>query len=346
MEYKILGKTGLKVSSLAFGALQFARIDRKDAINLVHSAIDYGINLIDTAHMYPCSEEILGEALNGIRNSIYIITKSISRNKEEFLNDFNTSLKRLNTDYIDIFMFHSISKKEEFKTLKDEGIIDVLIKEKQKGKVRFIGFSCHNPEVIDNFYELDDFSVLMVPLNFMTDEYVRSPYYEKFEKFNTGLLAMKPFGGGRLTDIELCFKFLRQYPKFIPVAGMQNLKELKENIKYIEQKDLLNDHDKVKIKKITQELGTKFCRQCGYCMPCPNNIKITDVNFIKVYYKQMPVDKFNAMGLDEIVEVAKTCTECGECSEKCPFNLDVPSIIKENIKFYEDIKQISKKINF
>jgi predicted aldo/keto reductase-like oxidoreductase len=343
VEYKILGKTGLKVSSLAFGALQFARIDKRDAINLVHSAIDYGINLIDTAHMYPCSEEILGEALIGIRNNIFIITKSLSKNKEEFLNDFNTSLKRLNTDYIDIFMFHNISKKEEFKTLKDEGIIDALINEKQKGKVRFIGFSCHNPEVIDNFYDLDDFSVLMVPLNFMTDEYVRSPYYEKFEKFNIGLLAMKPFGGGRLTDIELCFKFLRQYPKFIPVAGMQNLKELKENIRYLEQKDFLNDYDKVKIKNISQELGTKFCRQCGYCMPCPNNIKITDVNFIKVYYKQMPIDKFNTMGLDEIVEVAKTCTECGHCSEKCPFNLDVPSIIKENIKFYEAIKQIIKK---
>ncbi|MCX6383724.1 MAG: aldo/keto reductase [Actinobacteria bacterium] len=337
MEYKILGKTGLTVSSIAFGALQFARIDRKEAINLVHLAYDYGINLIDTAHNYPGSEEILGEALKNIRDKIYIITKSLSRNKKEFLNDFNMSLKKLNTDYIDIFMFHSISKENEFELLKNEGIIEALVKEKKKGKVRFIGFSCHNPQVIDRFYELDDFSTLMVPLNFMTGEYVQKQIYEKFEQFNIGLLAMKPFGGGRLADIELCFKFLRNYPKFIPVAGMQNLKELEENIKYLGQADLLNENDKEKIKKISQELGTKFCRQCGYCMPCPKNISITDVNFIKVYYKQMPMDKFYNMGLKEIVKTAKTCTECGECSEKCPFNLDVPAIIKENIEFYESI---------
>lgn len=337
MEYKILGKTGLRVSSLAFGALQFARIERSEAVNLVLSAHEYGINLIDTAHNYPNSEEILGEALNGIRDKVYIITKSLSRNKKDFLNDFNQSLERLNTDYIDIFLFHFISKNEEFEFIQNEGIINALIKEKQKGKIRFIGFSCHNPAVIDKFYELDDFSVLMVPLNFITKEYVDKPIVEKFTKFDIGLLAMKPFGGGRLIDIELCFKFLKNYPKFIPVAGMQNLKELKENIKFIGSKDFLNNNDKEKIKQITKELGTKFCRQCGYCMPCPNNIAITDVNFIKVYYKQMSKDKFYDMGLEEIVEDAKKCTECGECIDKCPFNLDVPSIIKENIKFYVSI---------
>lgn len=338
MQYKVLGKTGLRVSSMAFGALQFARIDRAEAIKLVHSAYEQGINLIDTAHTYPRSEEILGEALKGIREKIYIISKSISKNKKEFLSDLNTSLKQLGTDYIDIFLFHSVSKNEEFDLLENEGTIDALIKEKTKGKVRFIGFSCHNPEVIKRFYELnDDFSTLMVPLNFMTDEYAQPSLIEKFEKFNIGLLAMKPFGGGRLSDIELCFKFLRKYPKFIPVAGMQNLKELEENIKYLNQSDLPDGNDEEKINKISMELGTRFCRQCGYCMPCPNGIVITDINFIKVYYKQMPMDKFYNMDLEEKVKTAKACSECGKCSQRCPFNLDVPSIIKENVEFYENL---------
>jgi len=338
MQYKILGKTGLRVSLLAFGALQFARIERKEAVTLVLSAYEHGINLIDTAHMYPRSEEILGEALKGIREKIIIITKSLGRNKKEFLSDLNTSLKQLCTDYIDIFLFHSISKENEFDLIKKEGIIDTLIREKKKGKVRFIGFSCHNPKVIKHFYELNDgFSTLMVPLNFMTDEYVQKPLVRKFDKFNIGLLAMKPFGGGRLSDIELCFKFLRKYPKFIPVAGMQNLKELEENIKYINQTSLLDENDEKKINKISMELGTKFCRQCGYCMPCSKGIEITEINFIKVYYKQMPMDKFHNMGLEEKVRTARTCSECKKCSKRCPFNLDVPSIIKENIEFYESI---------
>ena len=337
MEYKILGKTGLKVSSLAFGALQFARIEEKEAIKLVHSAVDFGINLIDTAHNYPDSEEILGKAVSSIRNKIHIITKSSSRGKKDFLNDLNTSLARLKTEYIDIFMFHFVSKDEIFETLKNEGIIESLLKEKQKGKVRFVGFSCHNPKVLDRFYEVDDFSVLMVPLNFLTTEYVQKPIYDKFEKNNIGLLAMKPFGGGRLGDIELCFKFLRNYPKFITVAGMQNLKELKENIRFAEGSDLPSINDMEKIKKIEKELGDKFCRQCGYCMPCPNNINIADVNFIKVYFKQMPRDKFDKMGLEEMAQTADGCTECGECSAKCPFELDVPSIVKENVEFFKGI---------
>ena len=337
MEYKILGKTGLKVSSLAFGALQFARIEEQEAISLVRSAYEYGINIIDTAHNYPSSEEILGKAIKEIRNNIYIITKSLSRNKKDFLNNLDSSLARLKTDYIDIFMFHFVSKDEQFEILKNEGIIEALVNEKQKGKVRFIGFSCHNPQVIDRFYEIDDFSALMVPLNFLTTEYVQKPIYEKFVNNDIGLLAMKPFGGGRLQDIEICFKYLRNYPKFITVAGMQNLKELKENIKFIDSKDLLDSNDMAKIKEIEKELGDKFCRQCGYCMPCPSNINITDVNFIKVYFKQMPRYKFDKIGLEDIVKTAKSCTECGRCSEKCPFNLDVPSIIKENIKFFECI---------
>jgi uncharacterized protein len=338
MEYKILGKTGLKVSCLAFGAIQFARIDEKDAVKLVHSAYENGINLIDTAHSYPNSEEILGKAIKKFRHNIHIITKSICKNRKDFLNNLETSLERLNTDYIDIFMFHCVSKNEEFELLQNNGTIEALVREKKKGKVRFIGFSCHNPQVINKFYSLEDFSAIMVPLNFLTTEYVQKPIYEKFEKNNIGLLAMKPFGGGRLIDIDICFKFLRNYPKFITVAGMQNLKELNENIKHINNNDLLNNNDKDRIKEISDELGTKFCRQCGYCMPCPNDINIIDVNFLKVYFKQMPEYKFSQMGFENIVEVAKKCTECGECSVKCPFDLDVPSIIKENIEFYEDIK--------
>ena len=105
MRYKILGKTGLKVSELAFGAIQITRIDQKDAIDLIRFAYDSGINLIDTANSYFNSEEILGEALKGIREKVYIISKSEKRDKKNFLQDLDTSLKRLKTDYIDILFF-------------------------------------------------------------------------------------------------------------------------------------------------------------------------------------------------------------------------------------------------
>lgn len=178
----------------------------------------------------------------------------------------------------------------------------------------------------------------MIPLNFITTEYIEKPLLEKFRQNNIGLLAMKPFGGGRLTDIELCFKFLKQYPQVIPVAGIQTVDELKQNLEYVKSKKSLTDADYKKIKEISKELGAKFCRGCGYCMPCEHGIEISDINFIQVYYKQFPTDKFLELGLNKKVELARECTECGKCSEKCPFGLDVPAMIKENINFFNSLQ--------
>lgn len=341
MRYKILGKTGLKVSELAFGAIQITRIDQKDAIDLIRFAYDSGINLIDTANSYFNSEEILGEALKGIREKVYIISKSGKRDKKNFLQDLDTSLKRLKTDYIDIYSFHGISKNNEFDQIEGSGVIEALIKERDKGKVKFIGFSCHNPAVIDRFFKVKDFSVLMIPLNFITTEYVEENLLYKFNQNKTGLLAMKPFGGGRLMDIEICFKFLKQYPQVIPVAGMQSIDELKQNLIYIQKDDKLTEADHKRIKELSEELGTKFCRGCGYCMPCEEKgIEITDINFIEVYHKQFPHDYFWNIGLDRKVEVARECIECGKCSEKCPFDLNVPEMIKKNIAFFDSLKKV------
>jgi uncharacterized protein len=340
MRYKILGKTGLKVSELAFGAIQITRIDKKDAITLVRLAYNSGINLIDTANSYFKSEEILGEALKGIREKVYVISKSEKRDKKNFLLDLDTSLKRLKTDYIDGYFFHSISKNVEFDQIEKSGVIEALIRQKDKGKLRFIGFSCHNPAVIERFFEVKDFSMLMIPLNFITTEYVEENLINKFNQNETGLLAMKPFGGGRLTDIELCFKFLKKYPQVIPVAGMQSIDELKQNLIYIAKDDELTEADNKRIKELSEELGTKFCRGCGYCMPCKEKgIEITDINFIEVFHKQFPKDVFWNMGFDEKVEVARECIECGKCSEKCPFDLDVPGIIKKNIRFFDSLRK-------
>ncbi|MCL4417797.1 MAG: aldo/keto reductase [Actinobacteria bacterium] len=343
MKYKILGKTGLSVSELGFGAIQITRIDEKEAINLVRLAVSLGVNLIDTAHAYFNSEEILGKALQGIRPEVNIISKSAKKTRKEFIGDVNTSLKRLKADYIDAYFFHGISSEKELDTIEDSGVIDALIKEKNKGKINHIGFSCHNPAVIDRFFEIKDFSVLMIPLNFISTEYVEKSLYNKFITNKIGVLAMKPFGGSRLTDIELCFKFLRLYPEVIPVAGMQTEDELKQNLYFVQKEDLPDDKDYIKINRISKELGTKFCRQCGYCMPCESKgIEITDVNFIEVYYRQFPHDEFWSLGLDKKVENARECIECGKCSEKCPFNLDVPEIIKKNINFFDNLNKTKK----
>ncbi len=285
MKYKILGKTRLKISQLGLGAVQICRIPEKDAIDLVRTSVDKGINLIDTAHDYPDSEELLGKALKGIRDKVVICTKSFSTDKDELIEDIKTSFKRLRTDYIDIFMFHHASEEKRLDSIIENDLVEVLLKEKEKGRIGFIAFSTHNPDVIDRYFEIVDFSVIMIPVNFISREFVDKKY-KKLVDNAIGILGMKTLGGGRIMDIKTSFKFINQYKKVIPVVGMQNKKELEKNLKLINTIGPLDEDDNKSIKRIYAELGDKFCRGCGYCLPCSQGIDIPDINFLKVSFKQ------------------------------------------------------------
>ncbi len=333
MEYKRLGKTNLEVSQLGFGAVQICRIPEADAIGLVRGAVDRGINLIDTAHGYPDSEEILGKALKGIRDKVIISSKSFETSKDTFLNDLETSLKRLSTDYIDIFLFHDASRDKKLDELLNNGVVEALIKEREKGKIGFIGFSCHNPDIIERYYDIEEFVVLMVPINFISTEFVEKNY-KKLVKNDIGIMGMKPLGGGRIEDARVSLKYINQYEKVIPVIGMQSIKELEENLELIRIKEPINDSDLKIMEEIKEELGDKFCRGCGYCMPCSQGIDILQVNFLKVFFKQFSFDRVVNPERTNVVEQVDECIECGECIERCPYSLEIIDMIKENRDYY------------
>ncbi|MCK5567996.1 MAG: aldo/keto reductase [Actinomycetia bacterium] len=333
MKYKRLGKTNLEVSQLGFGAVQICRVPETEAVNLVREAVNSGINLIDTAHAYPDSEDILGRALKGLREKVIISTKSGKTSREDFLDDLNTSLKRLNTDYLDIYHFHGASKGENLDKLINNGVVEALLEEKKKGKVRFIGFSCHNPDIIDRFYEVADFSALMIPVNFVSTEFV-DKNYKKLVKNDIGIMGMKPLGGGRIEDARVSLKYINQYEKVVPVIGMQSIEELEENLKLVNIKEPLDDRDRQIIENIRKELGDKFCRGCGYCLPCQQDINIPDINYIKVFFKQFSFNEVVNPERTRVVEQVDECIECGECIERCPYSLEIIDMIKENRDYY------------
>ncbi|MFC2159289.1 aldo/keto reductase [Actinomycetota bacterium] len=341
MEYKRLGKTDLRVSLLGLGAVQICKILEAEAIDLVRESVNRGINLIDTAHDYPDSEDILGKALKGIRDKVIISTKSAETSRDKFLDDLNTSLKRLGTDYIDIFFFHDTSKDKKFDELLNNGVVEALIKEKEKGKIGFIGFSCHDPDIIDRYYEIEDFAVIMIPINFISTEFVEKNYDKLVEK-DIGIMGMKPLGGGRIEDVRVSLKYVNQYENVIPVIGMGSKSELEENLQLIRTKGRINDSDLKIMKEIKEELGDKFCRGCGYCMPCSQGIDIVEANFLKVFFKQFPFDKVVNPERTKSVELIDECIECGECIESCPYNLEIIDMIKENRDYYFARKEKGK----
>jgi predicted aldo/keto reductase-like oxidoreductase len=341
MKYKILGKTGLKVSQFGFGAIQICRIPEKDAVDLIRASVEAGINLIDTAHMYPNSEEILGKALRGIRDKVIICTKSLRTDRDGLLKDMEISFKKLDTDYIDIFLFHGISKGEKLDSIINNRLAELLLKEKEKGRIGHIGFSSHDPNIIDKYYEVLDFSAVMIPVNFIATEFVDKNYNGLVEN-DIGILGMKPLGGGRIEDVRTCFKFINQYEKVIPVIGIQSREELEENLKLIDTGGSLDNNDRNVIEEIRSELGDRFCRGCGYCLPCSQGIDIPEINLLKVFFKQLDHDSVVTPEMDKTVSMVDECIECGECIEKCPYELDIISMIRENRDYYLTRKEKGK----
>jgi predicted aldo/keto reductase-like oxidoreductase len=331
----VLGSTGLNVSELGMGAIQITRLDWRDSIRVIHEVMDLGINLIDTARSYLDSELRLGEALRGRREKVILISKSTEPNPEGVRHQIDESLERLQTDYLDVFLFHGGKALMEDSFMAEGGILEAATRAVDAGKIRFLGFSAHHPSIALRGLDIKQLQVAMVPANFISREYIDGPFMSKAHERNVAVLAMKPFGGGRIANAPLCLRFLKNYTGLIPCIGIEHSSEMAENLAVWRSGGTLTREDRGEIEELTGLLGERFCRGCGYCLPCPEGIPIPTVTFLKVFSMQMPQDRVITPKHDQAVEQAKGCSECRKCVENCPYDLDVPQMLKENIQFYE-----------
>ncbi len=332
----MLGSTDLEVSSLAMGTIQITRLDWKESIGLVREVAELGINLFDTAPVYFDSERRLGEAFHGMREKVFIISKSNRTDAEGIRQHIEESLNNLRTDYLDVFFFHSAHAIEMDHFEAPGGPLEVVLQAQEQGKIRYLGFSSHSYDRAMKALDYDVLQVAMVPANYISREYLQDEFYQKAQQKNVGLLAMKPLGGGRMRNARACLNFLKPYSGLIPCVGIEKKEEMAENIRIWESEEGLNPEDRRVLEEYKTLLGDRFCRMCGYCLPCPESIPITTVNFIKVFSYQMPRERVVTEKNSHAVELAKSCTACNLCRERCPYNLDIPAMLKDNIAFYED----------
>jgi hypothetical protein len=332
---RIFGSTGLSVSEIGMGTIQITRLGWKQSIRVVHEVMDLGVNWFDTARSYLDSELRLGDAFKGRRDRVIIITKSGEKTPERIEQQLNESLSRLKTDYVDIFFFHSGDVIDQESFLAPGGILETVQRAVEAGKIRFLGFSAHHPAVALKGLEIDALQVAMVPSNFISREYTDGPFMERARDKNVAVLAMKPFGGGRISDTAVALKFLKNYPDLFPCIGIEKSAEMEQNLALWRGDEGLIPEDEAEIERLTAVLGDRFCRGCGYCLPCPQEIPIPTVTFLKVFSRQIPKAEVVTEEHDRQVELAKTCTECRQCVERCPYNLDIPEMLTENVRFYE-----------
>jgi predicted aldo/keto reductase-like oxidoreductase len=314
------------------------RVTKEEAAKIVRETISLGINFIDTAHVYADSEEKIGEAIKGIkREDIIIASKSPANEKETFNEHLDLSLKRLGTDYIDIYQLHNVASEARQKAVfAAGGAMEGLEEAVKAGKVRFPGFSSHSLPMGIEIMKNGKFAVIQLPFNYI-DTMAADEAIPLAKELDLGFFAMKPLGGGMLNNAGLALRFLAQYESIVPDPGIEKIEEIREIaaiIEKIEKSGIFSADDKKEIEKQRADFGPSWCHRCDYCQPCPQGIHISSVLCAESAVKRMPAERARSM-VGSSMEKVRTCLECGECVKRCPYKLDIPALLKEKLKFWE-----------
>ncbi len=331
MQKTRLGKTELKVTRTAFGALPVQRLDKDEAAALLRKAYESGINFFDTARGYTDSEEKIGLALSDIRENIIIATKSGAADANALRAHLETSLEKLKTSYIDIYQLHNPS------TLPDpedpDGLYQALLKAKREGLIRHIGITNHRLDLMMEAVGSGLYETCQFPFSSLSSESDIS-LVRLCEARDVGFIAMKAMSGGLITNAASTFAFLRQFENVVPIWGIQRQEELAEFLTMEEHPPVLDDAMMAIIEKDRRELAGAFCRGCGYCMPCPAGIPIPIAARMSLLLRRAPWQGFVTDEWQEQMARIEGCQHCGQCIRQCPYGLDTPELLKEMQRDY------------
>ena len=331
MEYRILGKTGLKISRLGFGGIPIQKIDAAGTRKLMVAMKEAGINYIDTARSYTVSEQYLGEALEGIREHFVLATKSMSRDKEGMLKDIDISLSNLRTDYIDLYQCHNPTPADLEKIVSPGGALEGLLEAKAAGKIGHIGLTAHSAEVFEKALQMDWVETVMFPYNIVETQ--GTELIEKCKEKNIGFICMKPLAGGALEDATLALRYIvNNNAVTVVIPGMAEEKELAQNIAAVNDTSALTNDELAAIENIRNTLGTQFCRRCNYCAPCTAGISIYTIFLLDGYLSRYGLADWAKMRYAGMEKTASDCVECGICESRCPYNLPIRDMMKNAAK--------------
>ena len=334
MEAVTLGSTGITVNKNGFGALPIQRISTEDAAALARKAYDAGITFFDTARFYTDSEVKLGVAFEGMREKVYIATKTAAATPEEFWDQLQTSLSNLKTDYIDIYQFHNPAVCP--KPGDGSGLYEAMLEAKAQGKIRHIGITNHRLTVAKEAIESGLYETLQFPFCYLATE-KDIELVEACKKANMGFIAMKALSGGLITNSAAAYAFEAQYDNVLPIWGVQRESELDEFISYIDNPPVMNDELQAVIDQDREQLSGDFCRGCGYCMPCPVGIEINNCARMSLLLRRSPSELQLTEDVQNKMKKIENCLHCNQCKSKCPYGLDTPTLLAKN---YEDYKKV------
>lgn len=329
-----LGNTGITVNKNGFGALPIQRISEESAVYLLRKAYDHGIRFYDTARFYTDSEKKLGLAFEGMRENIYLASKTMTQTVEGFWEQLETTLQNLKTTYLDIYQFHNPAFCP--KPGDGSGLYEAMLEAKEQGKIRHIGITNHRLAVAEEAVSSGLYDTLQFPFSYLSGN-KELELVEKCEKAGMGFLAMKALAGGLITNSAAAYAFMEQFPHVLPIWGIQRERELDEFLSYQEKEPKLEGELQEAIDKDREQLQGEFCRGCGYCMPCPVGIEINNCARMSLMIRRAPSDAQLTEEMQAKMKKIEECLHCGKCKAKCPYGLDTPTLLEKNYQDYQEI---------
>jgi uncharacterized protein len=331
-----LGRTNLRVTRLGWGSIPLQRVEEGTALSVVREVVEMGVDLLDTARGYTTSERRMGLALKGISRPVVLSSKSPVRT-DKIYDEVQVSLKNLQVKKIDIYHLHNVSKMEDYeKVMAPGGGYAGLARAQEEGLIDYIGFTSHNLDVLERALGDDRFAVIMVCYSFLEPDAARRIFPLARAK-DVGVLVMKPFSGGVIERAGPALKYVLAEPDIVPIPGSESVEKARENWAIFSGGAPLAAEERAYIETLQKQLQHQFCRRCDYCQPCSQEINIQMMMGLKSVVKRFGAGADAPGWIRGVVEKARSCTECGECLPRCPYQLPIPELVRKHLDFYDGL---------
>lgn len=329
MEKRLLGKTDIEASVVGFGGIPIQGISTVEAERVLLHALAAGINFFDSARAYTDSEEKMGRAFCGRLDGIHLASKALSRSGEGIASELETSLKNFRADMIDLYQIHSVGSLEQLrKVLSPGGAYEALVQARESGKIRWIGITGHSRPVLLEAISTGLFDTVQFPFNPIEDEWLEDVIPAARGK-HMGTLGMKPLAGGAIRAAGPAIRYALNLGIDVSLPGMDSIEQVAENASVGCEPTPPTEAEIAVLRGEKELWGERFCRRCSYCMPCPNGLNIPFLFLIEAYYSRYELSDWALARLGNLEKKFADCKACGECLEKCPYNLPIPDMMKK-----------------
>jgi predicted aldo/keto reductase-like oxidoreductase len=344
METHRLGKTGMQVAHIGFGGMTIPRVGVERAVATLNRALDLGVNFFDTARIYGKgdSERKIGRVMKYRRSEVYLSSRSPDMSYEGMKRAVEESLLALQTDYIDLYEPHDVSSEAKYEQLTaNRGGLKALREAKEQGKIRHIGLTSHNWDIISRMIRETDIEAVLITYN-LADRQAEEKVIPLAEEYDVGLFVMKVFGNARLLElsppgkdrkptVEECLRFALSNDRLpLILTGVKSPEEIEQNVSIAETTEQLSVEERRELADFGDRLGRGYCLGCEYCLPCPQNIPIPVITQLLDRQERMNWDWPQArMEYANFNATIEDCIDCGKCEERCPQNLPVRERLRE-----------------